>query len=110
VAEFDEFVTINRMYRHRDFEMVMVSLNRPDEEPAVLEFLKKQQASNRNLLFASADREKLINAFDADWSGAVPYTVLINPEGKVVFSEVGSIDPLAMKRAIVKAMNERKPW
>src|SRR6185436_15069134 len=64
VAEFDEFVTINRMYRHRDFELVMVSLNRPDEEKSVLEFLQKQQASNRNLLFASAEREKLINALD----------------------------------------------
>jgi peroxiredoxin len=110
MVEFHEFVTINRMYRHRDFELVMVSLNRPDEEKTVLEFLKKQQASNRNLIFGSPDRDKLINAFDPDWSGAVPYTVLINPEGKIVYREVGSIDPLATKRAIVKALNERKPW
>jgi peroxiredoxin len=110
MVEFHEFVTINRMYRHRDFELVMVSLNRPDEEKTVLEFLKKEQASNRNLIFASADREKLINAFDPDWSGAVPYTVLINPEGKIIYREVGSIDPLAVKRAIVKALNERRPW
>jgi peroxiredoxin len=110
VAEFDEFVTVNRMYRHRDFELVTVSLNRPDEEKAVLEFLTKKQASNRNLLFASPDREKLINAFDPDWQGEVPYTVLINPEGKIIHSEKGSVDFLALKRAIVKAMNERKPW
>ena len=110
VVEFHEFVTMNRMYRHRDFELVTVSLNRPDEEKSVLEFLKQRQASNRNLIFASADRDKLINAFDPDWSGAVPYTVLINPEGKVIYRETGSIDALAVKRAIVKAMNERKPW
>ncbi|HUF63958.1 MAG TPA: redoxin domain-containing protein [Verrucomicrobiales bacterium] len=110
VAEFDEFVTINRMFRHRDFELVTVSLNRPGEEPQVLEFLKKQQASMRNLIFASAERESLITAFDPDWSGALPYTVLINPEGEVIHTEVGSIDSLALKRIIVKAMNERKPW
>jgi len=110
VAEFDEFVTVNRMYRHRDFELVTVSLNRPDEETSVLEFLTKKQASNRNLIFASPDREKLINAFDPDWQGEVPYTVLINPEGKIIHSEKGSVDFLALKRAIVKAMNERKPW
>jgi peroxiredoxin len=110
VAEFDEFITINRMYRHRDFEMVLVSMNRPDEEPVVREFLKKHQASNRNLLFGSADREPLINAFNPSWAGPVPYTVLISPEGKLVYEELGSIDPLAVKRAIVKAMNERKPW
>jgi peroxiredoxin len=110
VAEFDEFVTVNRMYRHRDFEFVAVSLNRPDEEKSVLEFLKEKQASNRNLLFASAEREPLINAFDSAWQGEVPYTVLINPEGQIVYCEKGSVDFLALKRTIVKAMNERKPW
>lgn len=110
VAEFDEFVTINRMYRHRDFELVTVSLNRPDEEKRVLEFLKKKQASNRNLLFASADREKLINAFDPDWEGVVPYTVLISPDGQVLDRQTDRIDSLELKRTIVKAMNARKPW
>jgi peroxiredoxin len=110
VAEFHELVTINRMYRHRDFEVVTVSVNRPDEEKNVLKFLKQQQASCTNMIFASADREKLINAFDPDWQGPVPYTLLIAPEGKVLYRETGSIDPLALKRTIVKALNERKPW
>src|SRR5579864_3714716 len=110
IAEFDELVTINRMYRHRDFELVTVSVNRPDEEKNVLGFLKQKQASGKNLIFASADREKLINAFDPDWQGPVPYTVLIAPDGKVIYRETGSIDPLMVKRAIVKALNEKKPW
>ncbi len=110
VAEFHEFVTINRMYRHRDFELVTVSLNRPDETKAVLEFLKKKEASCRNLVFASAERDKLIDAFDPQWQGAVPYTVLLAPGGKIIYRETGSIDPLAVKRALVQAMNEKKPW
>lgn len=110
VAEFPEFVTMNRMYRHRDFEVVTVAVNRPDEQKAVLEFLKKQQASCRNLLFGSVNREKLIDAFDPQWQGPVPFTVLINPEGKIIYRETGSVDALALKRAIVSAMNERKPW
>jgi peroxiredoxin len=110
VAEFPEFVTMNRMYRHRDFELVTVSVNRPDEEKEVLALLKKNQASNRNLLFASSEREKLIDAFEPSWPGAVPFTVLISPEGRIVYRELGSIDPLALKRAIVQAMNERRPW
>jgi len=110
VAEFDQFVTINRMYRHRDFELVTVSQNRPDEEKMVLEFLKKKQASCTNFIFASAAREKLIDAFDPDWQGELPYTVLLTPEGKVIYRESGSINPLALKRVIVNAMNERKPW
>ncbi|HEY9153964.1 MAG TPA: redoxin domain-containing protein [Opitutaceae bacterium] len=110
VAEFDELVAINRTFRVRDFEMVTVSLNHPDENASVLDFLKKKQGSERNLIFSSADRDPLINAFNPDWQGVVPYTVIIDPEGKVIYEETGSIDPLAVKRALVKALNERKPW
>lgn len=110
VAEFDEFVTINRMYRHRDFEVISVSVNRPEEEKEVLGFLLKKQASFKNLIFASPEREKLIDAFDPEWQGPVPYTVLIGPEGNILYRETGSIDALALKRAIQKAMNARKPW
>jgi thiol-disulfide isomerase/thioredoxin len=110
VAEFDEFVTINRMYRHRDFELVTVSINRPDEMADVQAFLKKRQSSCRNLIFATNDRELLMNSFDPEWPGGVPFTVLIDPDGKIVHRELGSIDALALRRAIVKFMNERKPW
>lgn len=110
VVEFPELVTINRMYRHRDFELVTVSVNRPDEQAQVLEFLKKQQASNRNLLFASTDRDKLIEAFDPAWPGHVPFTVLISPEGKIIVRQLGSVNPIALRRAIQNALNERKPW
>jgi thiol-disulfide isomerase/thioredoxin len=110
VAEFHELVTINRMYRHRDFEVVTVSMNRPDEQTDVLKFLKQKEASCQNLQFNSADRESLINAFDPDWQGEVPYTVLIAPDGRIVYRETGSIDPLALKRAIVRTLNEKKPW
>jgi peroxiredoxin len=110
LVEFHEFVTMNRMYRNRDFELVTVSLNSPDEQPKVLEYLKQKEASMRNLIFASTDKDKLIDAFDPDWPGPVPFTVLLSPEGKVVYRELGSIDTLALKRAIVEALNERKPW
>jgi thiol-disulfide isomerase/thioredoxin len=110
VAEFPEFITINRMYRHRDFELVTVSMNRPEEQKTVLEFLKDQHASCRNLIFASGDREKLIDAFDPEWQGPIPFTVLLSPEGKVLYQETGIIDVLALKRLIVQAMNQRKPW
>lgn len=110
IAEFDEFVTIDRMYSHREFEFISVSLNRPDEEKRVLAFLKKKEAANKNYLFASSKRDPLINAFNPEWQGVAPYTVLINPEGEIVHSEVGSIDPTALKLKIVSELNARNPW
>lgn len=110
VAEFDQFITINRMYRHRDFELVTVSINAPDEKKDVLEFLKKHQASCRNLILSSDQRDPLMDAFDPNWQGEVPYTVLLNPEGKVIYQQTDSIDALALRGVIVSSMNQRKPW
>jgi thiol-disulfide isomerase/thioredoxin len=110
LVEFHEFVAMNRMYRHRDIEVVTVSMNAPDEEKQVLGFLKKQQASTTNYIFGSEDRDKLVDAFEPKWQGAAPYTVLLDPDGKSIYEETGSIDSLALKRAIVKALNEKKPW
>jgi peroxiredoxin len=108
VAEFGDLVTLNRIYRIRDFEMTTVSVNAPDEQAKVLAFLKKQEASNKNLIFASDDRDKLINAFDPQWQGAVPFSVVIDDKGKVVYREDDSLDILAVKRAIVKALDEHE--
>ena len=110
VAEFAEFVTINRMYRGRAFELVTVAMNKPEESADVLAFLKKQQAPNRNLQVDSEDREKLMEALDPEWRGEIPYTLLIAPGGQVLHRESGAIDPLALRRIILKELNARRPW
>lgn len=101
VAEFPELVEINRMYRNRDFELVTVAAQFPDEKDEVLSFLKKKQASCRNLLFAETDKYKQVEAIDKDWDASLPFTALVAPGGKVLYKVNGRIDPLALKRAIV---------
>lgn len=108
VTEFPDLVEIDRMYRRRDFEFISVSANFPDEKPEALKFLTKQQASNRNLIFGTTDKYKLLEAFDKDWNGALPYTVLLGPKGEMLFQHEGAIEPLELKRAIVKALGRDK--
>jgi thiol-disulfide isomerase/thioredoxin len=104
VTEFPELVTINRMYRRRNFEMITVAAQFPDEKKEILSFLSKQQASSKNLMFADTDKYKLMEAFDKDWNSALPYTMLIAPGGEVLYKKQGEIDPLQLKRAIVAAL------
>jgi thiol-disulfide isomerase/thioredoxin len=106
ITEFPEFMEINRMYRLRAFELVTVAANFPDEQKEVIGFLKKQQASCKNYLFGSKDKYELIEAFDKEWNGAVPYTVLVNSAGKVLYRQDGPIDALELKRAIVAELKE----
>ena len=35
-------------------------------------------------------------AFDPTWESAVPYTVLIDAEGKVLYKRIGSVDILEL--------------
>lgn len=101
VEELPEFVTINRMYRHRDFELITISADSPDDKDHALNVLKKKQASASNYLFKGDDKYKLMDAVDEQADGPVPNTVLIAPGGKVLYRKSGPCDPLAIKRAIV---------
>lgn len=101
VTEFPEFISINRMYRQRDFEFISISADDPAKKEKVLQFLKKQQASNTNYLFSIDDKYKLIEAIDPKWQGALPYTILVEPGGKIVYAKQGPIDAAAMKKLIV---------
>jgi peroxiredoxin len=101
VAEFPELQKTWRMYRKRPFELVTVSLNYPDEEKGVRAFLDKQHASTRNLLNALMDPYELMKAFDRDWDGAVPYSAVIAPDGKVLYTVKGPLDILKTRRIIL---------
>lgn len=99
--EFPELQQTWRMYRKRPFELVTVSINYPDEEKGVRHFLDTQHASTRNLLFSGMDPYEEMKAFDPGWGGAVPYTVLVGPDGKVLYKEQGSLDIQKVRRLIL---------
>jgi peroxiredoxin len=101
VAEFDDFITISRMYRSRDFEFISISADDPAAINKVLKFLQKKHASNTNYFFNIDDKYKLIEAVDPKWQGALPYTLIVEPGGKIVYSKQGAINVAEIKRLIV---------
>jgi thiol-disulfide isomerase/thioredoxin len=101
VKQLQEFVTMNRMYRRRDFELITISADSPSRRNRVLSSLKKQQASCKNYLFNSEDEYQLMAAVDKELLGGIPYTILIQPGGKVIYRRVGIIEPLELKKTIV---------
>ena len=101
VIEFPDLVSLHRIYRGRDFEVVTVNADDPDKREKALAFLKEQQASMRNVAFAKGDPYALIEAIDPKWPGALPYTMLVAPGGKVVYRSDGQFDTRALRKAIV---------
>jgi peroxiredoxin len=104
VEEFSDLQDTFRMYDDRGFQLVTVSANMPDEKAGVLRFLQRKHAISKNLLFASDNTAALQAAFDPKWQSAVPYTVLLAPGGKVLYSSIGSVDILELRRKILAEM------
>jgi thiol-disulfide isomerase/thioredoxin len=100
-VEFPDLVATSEMYRRRPFEFVSVSENQPEERDLVLAFLNRHRAANRNVLFASPQTYDLQAAFDPAMPAAVPFTLVIASNGDVVYQELGSLDILKLRRAIL---------
>ncbi len=66
IKDFPSFITVNRMYWRRDFELISICADQP-----------------------------------ANQANALPYTILMEPGGKIVYAGQGPIDPAKVKRMIV---------
>lgn len=100
-AEFPDLLDTWRMYRKRPFELVTVTVNYPDEEKAVRKFLEAQHSSGRNYISTTMDPHELVRAFDPEWDGGVPYSMVIAPGGKVLYKGNGQLDILKTRRLIL---------
>ena len=101
LTEFPDLETTFRMFRRRDFDLVTISTNLPDEKAGVMKTLQAQHASNRNLQFATEDTYGLQAAFDSHWEAGVPFTMVIAPGGKVLYQKQGEVDILEVRRVIL---------
>jgi thiol-disulfide isomerase/thioredoxin len=101
VIEFPDLVSVHRIYRGRDFEVVTIDADAPEKREKALEFLREQQASTRNYAFDEGDPYALVDAVDPEWPGNLPHTIVVAPGGEVVYRSDGAFDTLEMRKAIV---------
>jgi peroxiredoxin len=101
VKELPEFVTINRMYRHRNLKVVTISMDDPDQADEAKKVLQEQHAAVVNYISTISSADRLADLLDPEWRGPVPHTVLIAPGGKIVYRCDGDIKPLEVRQAIV---------
>ncbi|MEO8764397.1 MAG: redoxin domain-containing protein [Ginsengibacter sp.] len=100
--QFKQFISINRMYRDRDFEFISLNVDEPRKKKVILSFLQNQHASNQNYIFRRDVNSKFNETIDPAWKGGLPYTILLEPGGKIFYSKQGSVDPAQLKKVIVE--------
>ncbi len=101
IIEYPELVNLQRMYGNRKFEFISISADKPEQSDQALDFLKSRHSALQNYIFDSDDKYALIEAIDPSWNGALPYSLLVEPGGKIVYVMQGTVDLLELKKTIV---------
>jgi thiol-disulfide isomerase/thioredoxin len=94
IEQFPHTVELHRKYQNRGLAVIGVSLNVPDEEPQVREFLTQQQAGFDNLLSEYESGVKAVEAFELP--GAIPCFRLYDRSGKL--HREFAVDPRAQQQ------------
>ena len=120
IEEFPGLIRISRRMGLRDFELITLSTDLPEDRPRVERFLDKQRAGlpaklkssleqegrkSNNYLYTEASMDTLIQALDPKWEGPQPHSVLVAPDGKVVFSQTGKISEEELLDKILEVMS-----
>ncbi len=119
IKEFPELVTTARKFGLRDFEMITISTDDPADIKKAKAFLEKQGAglmdklkptlkaegrTTNSYLYTGADMGELMKVLDPDWPGAIPHTVLVSADGKIVWRHNGPVDGDELRAKILEHM------
>lgn len=119
VEEFPELVKTARKYGLREFELITISLDDPKDKDKVKAFLEKKHAAipdrlkpslkaegrtTNSYIFSEADQDTLIKALDPEWPGPVPHTLLVAPDGSVLWRHNGEVDGEELRAKILEYM------
>lgn len=120
IEEFPGLIAVSRRMGLRDFELITVTTDLPQQRKQALAFLDQQRAAlpkklapslkaerrkSNNYLFTDADIDSLTAALDPKWGGIQPHTILVAPGGKVVFRHTGKIEEEKLLDVVLKEMS-----
>jgi hypothetical protein len=119
VEEFPELAKTARKFGLRDFELITISMNRPEEKAEVKKFLEENHAAipakikptlkaegrnTNSYIFAGASQDELIKALDPEWPGPIPHTLLVAPDGAVIWRHNGEVDGDELRGKVLEYM------
>jgi len=103
IAEFSDLVETYRMFQARDFELYTISLDKISQFDKVNQLLTgKKAALTGNLILGDENKYELIEAVDKEWKGNIPFTLMVEPGGKIVHRFPDGLKMLDFRRKIVE--------
>ena len=120
VAEFPDLVETYRRFQNRNVDFISISLDPKDDKAKVKKFLESRHAAlskrtqpsmekegrtSNNYIWTDANADKLAEAIHPEWSGALPLTVIISPDGKTMWSSNSELDVVELRTEILKGLD-----
>jgi peroxiredoxin len=109
-SEYPKLLETYLWYRSREFDFVSVAVDAPEQRAAVAKFLKVVHSGVRNLQVDTDDVYGVMAAFDRSWESGVPFSMLIDPDGHVIFQHAGEVDVLELRRTLLAHLPDAGPF
>jgi thiol-disulfide isomerase/thioredoxin len=95
VQELPAFEKIYNTYKNQDVELILVSLDFPNQiESRVIPFIKKNNLKGNVVLMADPDQNTWIPKVDETWSGAIPATLIYTKNSRKFYEQSFTFEEL----------------
>jgi len=114
LEEFPDLVKIDNDYKDK-IDFIIISIDDLAEiDRDVPQFLAKMKAEMPAFLLKTQNEEAAIASVSKEWKGGMPYTVLFDEKGLIVYDRQGIVDALKLRGEIDKLLPKQTakfaPW
>jgi peroxiredoxin len=105
IAEFPEFVALDRKYRAKGVKVVGISADEvTDIKRKVIPFIRRQKVQFDIVVQDTDDPQQMIDAVYKEWAGELPATFVYDKQGNLVYKHLGIINRDELVAEIEKAL------
>jgi thiol-disulfide isomerase/thioredoxin len=102
--EYPDLVKLDEQYRGK-IDFLTVSIDEATEkDTGIPKFLTEMKAEMPAYLLVTPDEEAAMAVVSRDWSGGLPFTILYDPKGGVIYSRQGKVKIDMLKAALEKSV------
>jgi len=88
VEELPAFEKINADYKNKNVEVILVSLDFPNQiETRLIPFIKEHKLQSKVILMADLDQNTWIPKISEKWSGAIPATLIYTKDTREFYEQ-----------------------